>query len=608
MSKFVLSDCDVSGESGSDDDSGRGENSFENEVVVEGIAQSDLNFYRRSLVSRDPRLCLPHGDGSVERSEHASVVEEFPAREFSVGRGDRSLDKIDPEFGDDGESFSSVTGRLQDSLRRYNESIRCVSSCGRGSRTKRGASSLHATSGGGKGKNRIESERGGSDESSFVVGGLAAEEASTSTAVSGGRSDVQSGERVANFRCNAKKIFLTCSHLSKEIFDKETAKELSLRLFQSFECDYLVCAKELKYNGAEVTDLSLCTNEDLFNRHVHVFFAFKTKVNIRNCNYFDHLFDKHCNFSSARSVSAVIGYLLKDPSADIAAAGECDLEQLMAGVTGKFDQCVGLLRNGVPMYVVARRFPGQFARNLEKLKAYADWIMRNTEVNEIRSYNLPKRVSIVYKSALSGVYVVDVKLSRFAMGVLKVANLIREGGMSKVTEYDIWKEHGNLLLYGAPGVGKTNICRLLRSIFVCWEVNVDSSHNDNYDHLSEFAQFDDFYGQRKLSWILKVLDTGVFTLSARYSDRVRFYWKPCVFTSNAPLTEWYDSVFEKMRLSHPEAANNLAGALRRRFLNIVEVESRDYMMQVELHDGAIITQGVNADWSKVLRGANGGLI
>lgn len=100
-----------------------------------------------------------------------------------------------------------------------------------------------------------------------------------------------------------------------------------------------------------------------------------------------------------------------------------------------------------------------------------------------------------------------------------------------------WRDVYVEVIWGDTGVGKT------RSVWEGKTVYDVYSHNMMQDKWDGYADqptvlFDDFYGQIKISAMLKLLDGHPFCCSARYND-VWARWTKVVITSNVHPSEWW---------------------------------------------------------------------
>lgn len=96
---------------------------------------------------------------------------------------------------------------------------------------------------------------------------------------------------MADFRCNAKKFFLTFAQCP---IKKEDLTEHYWSRFQ-YNLAWTVIAEEQHADGQP---------------HLHVYIGFNKKMNFRNPNFFD-VDNHHCNIQQVRDSEAVFRYVTK---------------------------------------------------------------------------------------------------------------------------------------------------------------------------------------------------------------------------------------------------------------------------------------------------------
>lgn len=332
-----------------------------------------------------------------------------------------------------------------------------------------------------------------------------------------------------NFRCNAKRFFLTyptCGFLltlfpSPEDFSK-------LEIFKDFK--YVMVAYEKHKDGSD---------------HIHVILEFSRKMNVKNPRKWDlttKLASHHCNIGAVRNLRLAIKYLKKGNN-----FYSTFPESFMLSTTSKHAQLVDDLFEGATPLALLKEYPSlglQYWRNLFAIQAAIAAVKPPPKLPD----QLPKLEweGVAYHT-LSDTERVIYNWLRVNLPV----SWSIDGGYLPVKPF----KSSQLALISPTNYGKSSLINLLDRFYPGYEVPKGGYYSGWTDSRYAFAWLDEYHGNYMTLSDLNVWLQGSPAGNVINQKNKPHYRKrqnvPTIILSNYPVRQWYTNLFERFSFLLP---------------------------------------------------------
>ncbi len=318
-------------------------------------------------------------------------------------------------------------------------------------------------------------------------------------------------QEVTKFRIAAKRFFLTYPQcpLEAEIAVNQIVRKGFLKP------KVVIFGRELHQDG---------------NSHLHGYVEYPRKLNVTRPDYFDLQLNQligrplvfHGNYQATRSAKRTVRYVVKGGAYFLTGISE---EQLRAMIKpgGGEELAVKLLeveRIG-DYHQVQREMPVFFSRHYKMIREYLS-VLR---INRQRDMIVPLRRSFQLDEP-EGLDQVEARLYNWLQG-----NLNGEDRKRRTPQ---------LFIVSPTGFGKTElVCRLSRHFSVYPIPNGEEFYDQWEDESYDLAVLDEFYGQKKVTWMNQWLEGSIMTLRKKGAQYVKRKNVATIVLSNQSLEECY---------------------------------------------------------------------
>lgn len=255
--------------------------------------------------------------------------------------------------------------------------------------------------------------------------------------------------------------------------------------------------------------------------HLHVCVALKSKYRSRVPDHLDQLAGKHGNYQAMRNIRSSLQYICKEDPAPLAHG--IDLAKTLAKKDGRAAFIAHLVAGGASLSELVAEDPGYMLGNLQKVMTFAQ-AMR---VEQQRQKKTKKSLTFSLSSG-------DVTSSAL-VGWLN--NNIRKPREFK--QKQLW-------LHSSPNMGKTSLVLSLQEHASVYWAPLEGNNDDLYDDDAyDVVVFDEYFGQRKLTWLNSFLQGGPMTIYRRYHSVMKYNNLPCIILSNFTPAQCYKNMSEE---------------------------------------------------------------
>ncbi len=297
------------------------------------------------------------------------------------------------------------------------------------------------------------------------------------------------------FRIQAKSIAIT-------IAQTNTSKETAMTRMKAHFGDNLewaVIARESHQDGG---------------KHLHIALKLKTRYNSTNQHCMDFIAQKHGNYKPIRNQYNWLEYLQKEDK-ELLEYGIVSKE-VLSKRSGKTAYLAERIMAGEPLEDLRETEPGYFLLHQKAIEYFAASIRRDQKRMRKRG------ISLI--TVLSGG---------------ESATVVRDWLMLNVGNPRHFKQK-QLYIQAPPNSGKTSLMmELSKSINIYW-IPIGEDFDDEYeDGVYDLIVFDEFRGQRKITWMNKFVEGGPMSLRRKGSQYLKETNPPVVVMSNFSVEECY---------------------------------------------------------------------
>lgn len=244
--------------------------------------------------------------------------------------------------------------------------------------------------------------------------------------------------------------------------------------------------------------------------HLHIVFKLNGPINIKDPAFFDFIGDSHGNYQACKALKKAITYAMKDN--DYVIHGT--LPMYGGDKPKTFDQIATEIMGGATPTDIKNKFPGAYLQHRLKIQTF---------YQECRLQALAED-----KKHFPGFKIPD-PLNDYC------GNLIAKWVNDNCGQNRSHKQR-QLYLWGPPGGGKTFLTMILEAYFNILTPAADSTFVDGYsDEFTQLVVFDEFKGQKCLTWMNKFLEGSTMSVNIKGGFAVktsRYGNKPVIICSN----------------------------------------------------------------------------
>lgn len=299
--------------------------------------------------------------------------------------------------------------------------------------------------------------------------------------------------------------------------------------------------------------------------HLHALIKFHRQISSRNANFADSLSGSHGNYRSAKSMWRCYNYVTKDGCfvvhGDVPESLVNQANKKSKSSDGKvtIDEVAESMMQGAAVKDIFHKYPGKFLMHRSRIESFAEYL---------------HTIKLQEKMPFPGFYPIPEYPDHPAYLVVKwlKTNLFAPRAFKQPQLY----------LHGPRSTGKTSMVLELLKYFRVYFVPMDEEFYDEYeDNLYDIAFFEEFMGQKPLSFMNSWLDGSPKTLRKKNRQYLKVKNMPCILCSNCPPESLYPNVKEK----HPEAFEA-------------------WLVRLEAVELPQYSQAINIDVAGSLRGGN----
>jgi len=294
------------------------------------------------------------------------------------------------------------------------------------------------------------------------------------------------------FRLQGKCFFLTWP---KNDNDGKLVCDTIVELWRD-SISFVVVAEELHKDG---------------DRHLHAIIQFKKRMDLKNANpTLDAITGKHGNYQAAKSAKKVLRYVCKD--GHYVTYGDVpDFKEK----PGKLDEAAQLIMSGASLSDLNKVMPGTVLLQKRKLEDYIGWCKRQRLSDQLVPWTTSALDALTLPSACVDWLTRNILIPRIPR------------------QQQLW-------LFGPPGVGKTRLIGLLRTMLRVYDMPRDEEFYDAYeDGLYDLVVLDEFKHQKRIQFLNAWCDGQPLPLRLKGSQTVKHDNLPLIICSNYPPESCY---------------------------------------------------------------------
>ncbi len=315
-------------------------------------------------------------------------------------------------------------------------------------------------------------------------------------------------------RIRGTKFFLTFPQCNVE------PKLALTRLLSKYPCKWIVIARESHADGTP---------------HLHLVFWLKKRIQVKSTSLWDFIAMKHGNYQVAKKIVNVVKYVTKGNdylSHGIDVQSWLKSKATKKGVT--FEVVATKMKSGESIEEIDHDHPGMVLRNLEKLQRYSRFL--EASKRKQASKDLQEWVSLPLSDVLPDFYKVGSWLNK---------NLYSAPRFFKMKQLWIW---------GCTNLGKTSLIMNLMKFFRVYWVPLDTAHLDDYEDAQyDLIVFDEFKGQKSITWMNNFIDGSPKLVYRRYVSTMKLKNHPVIVLSNYDI----DGAYAKVAVNDPSRLDTL---------------------------------------------------
>jgi len=279
------------------------------------------------------------------------------------------------------------------------------------------------------------------------------------------------------------------------------------------DVNFIVVAEELHKDG---------------ERHLHAIVQFKKRMDIKDANpILDAITGKHGNYQTAKSAKKVLRYVCKD--GHYVTYG--DVPDFKAK-DGKMDEAAKLIMEGATLADINKLMPGTVLLQKRKLEDYIGWTKRQKLSQSLQPWTMSALDALTLPGALVG----------WLIGNIMTPRIPRQKQM--------W-------LYGPPGIGKTRLIGLLRTMLRIYDMPRDEDFYDAYeDGLYDLVVLDEYRSQKRIQFLNAWCDGQPLPIRQKGSQTIKNDNLPLLLCSNFAPIECYgegvgrDALIDRFTVVH----------------------------------------------------------
>lgn len=323
----------------------------------------------------------------------------------------------------------------------------------------------------------------------------------------------------SRWRLTAKNLFLTYPQC-------DTAKSVLLSNAKTFFGDnlnWIVIAQETHEDGA---------------LHLHAAIALKRQFSTRDPFRLDCLAQNesrtfHGNYQSMRNVRNSLNYLMKEDQNP--AAFGIDPKIAVAKKNGKAALMAQMMTDGATLQELISEDAGFVMMNHQK-------IVNFQQILKIQTLRAKKTQSQL-----------NIDLATGGPEALLIVQWLREN-IRHPREF----KQRQLFLESPPNHGKTSMILELQKYLNIYWAPLEGSNDDLYeDGVYDLVVFDEFHGQRKLTWLNWFMQGGSMPIHRRYNSTIKDDNLPVIILSNSSPRQCYSNVSEDRLTPFNERINHI---------------------------------------------------
>lgn len=302
------------------------------------------------------------------------------------------------------------------------------------------------------------------------------------------------------WRLEAKHLFLTypqCPTSRQRVLEQAKQKFAA-------DLNWIVIAQEKHEDGAP---------------HLHVCIALKTKYRSRVSSDLDCIAQNgqityHGNYQAMRNIRNSLQYVTKEDTEYL--QWGIDVATTVAKKNGKAAFMAHMVTSGSTISELIEEDSGFMLQHHTKVLSFKKLL----ETQELQRRKTSKVSFIMESGGLAGAQILQ-----------WLQDNIKQEREFKQRQLYIWS---------GPNKGKTSLIRNLQEHLKIYWAPLDSSNDDLYeDGCYDLIVFDEFHGQRQLTWLNYFLQGGDMVIHRRYNDTMKRENLPVIILSNFPPEQAY---------------------------------------------------------------------
>lgn len=334
------------------------------------------------------------------------------------------------------------------------------------------------------------------------------------------------------FRIRAMRLFLTYPQYDGTLDMQHVLDQVKVK-FQHRRNVGLQTQKDLP----TVAQIAVALEEhEEEGKHIHMCIMLTHSDNFQGQNGLDFLDSlveprKHGNYQAARNWKRVVGYVIKEGNYK---SEGLDVQGLLSNSGGRgtkeFETIALKVYEGQKIIDLLSEFPVAIAKNLDKFQKFETFVEAQTKEPREEWYGIEPPEFIGNPNQL---------------GNFQLAHWIAENFGSGIPMPVKRHKSSQLWIYAETNMGKTWIATQLSRFFRPYLVSYENGGWDEFwnDAWYDFAIFEEFCGQKKITWMNQFLEGTQFKLYNRHKGPVlKKKNLPCIILSNKMPQDVYHEV------------------------------------------------------------------
>ncbi len=256
--------------------------------------------------------------------------------------------------------------------------------------------------------------------------------------------------------------------------------------------------------------------------HLHVLIILKNALDTTDPHFADFLVEQHGSYEAVRNLKKTLRYMTKEDENIF--TYQITIQDILNGKGSKAGIIARMIQSGSTLEMVDIEFPEFVMMNKKKVEEYVSYTVtkkRKAELPPWKGVSGPPNTSTSRDAPLTAIQ--------------RIVKWINEN----VKKPRVFKQK-QLWICSNSNMGKTSLMNLLYSVLNIYDVSLEGSFMDGYaDELYDMVVLDEFQGQRKVTWMNKIVQGSHMNVEVKGSMVFKEVNLPFIVLSNfLPQDAW----------------------------------------------------------------------